>query len=130
VVTSVDIAGVGVGAGPQPFNVSGSTALDGEKGVGLKWFNTSAFTRPAPGTFGNAGLGLMRGPGFQNFDLAVFKDFKIFERLSSQLRLESFNLPNHPVLSNPGTDPLSGTFGLITAKANQRNIQVGLKFRF
>ena len=130
VVTTVDVAGVGVGAGPQPYNVSGSTDIQRERGIGLKWFNTAAFTRPAAGTFGNAGLGLMRGPGFQNFDLAIFKDFKVREPLSAQLRFESFNVPNHPILNNPGTDPLSGTFGLVTSKFNQRNLQIGLKFRF
>ncbi|MDQ1473600.1 MAG: hypothetical protein QOJ99_5080 [Bryobacterales bacterium] len=129
VVTTVDVAGVGVGAGPQPYNVSGSTAVDSQ-GIGSRWFNTAAFTRPAPGTFGNAGLGLIRGPGFQNLDLALFKDLKVRERLSAQVRIESFNLPNHPILNNPGTDPLSGTFGLITSKFNQRNLQLGLKFRF
>jgi hypothetical protein len=130
VVTTVDIAGIGVGAGPQPFNVAGDTKMSGDKGIGLKWFNTGAFTRPAPGTFGNAGLGIIRGPGFQNFDLALFKDFRVMERMNAQFRLESFNLPNHPILSNPGTDPLAGTFGLVTSKYNQRNIQLGLKFRF
>ena len=130
VVTTVDVAGIGVGAGPQPWNLVGDPSISTNRDIGQKWLNTAAFARPTAGTFGNAGLGLLRGPGFRNFDLAVFKDFKIGERVSSQFRLESFNLPNHPILSNPVTDPLSGTFGLVTSKFNQRNVQIGIKFRF
>jgi hypothetical protein len=114
------------------------------RGFGKFWFNPAAFAVPAPGTFGNAGLGIIRGPKFQNLDLATFKDFKIAERLSAQFRLEMFDVPNHPFLANPGVDPTSSaTFGLITAKggtsvagsgsaasASQRNLQLALKFRF
>jgi hypothetical protein len=62
---------------------------------------------------------LVRGPAFWNIDQAVFKDFKLTERISSQFRVEVYDLPNHAFLANPGTDPTStATFGTITAKGS------------
>lgn len=127
---ATDFAGVGVGSGPSPWNLVGSLDVQGERGIGRQWFNPAAFALPAAGTFGNAGLSIIRGPASQDFDLAIFKDFRIVERLSSQFRVEVFNFPNHPVLNNPGTNPRAGNFGLITAKSNQRSLQLGLKFLF
>jgi hypothetical protein len=85
---------------------------------------------PAPGAFGNAGLNILRGPSFRNSDLALFKNIKIAERLSAQLRLEAFNFFNHPVLADPAVDPRSGSFGIVSSKSNERNLQLGLKFMF
>ena len=42
-----------------------------------RWFNTDAFApfSPSPQAFGNAGVGIMRGPGYANFDFTFAKDF-------------------------------------------------------
>jgi hypothetical protein len=130
VLDPTDTAGVGPGSGSQPWNVTGSTAATGSTGIGLPWFSTAAFSRPTAGAFGNAGLNLLRGPWFQNWDLALFKTFRFTERLASQLRFEAFNFANHPVLSNPVVDPRSGSFGLVTQKTNERNLQLGFKLMF
>lgn len=131
IVDSTDTAGVGPGSGSQPWNLAGDTAAPGEQGLGLLWLNTAAFTRPANGTFGNAGLNILRGPSFQNWDLAVFKNFKFLEnRINTQFRVEAFNFLNHPLLQNPDTNPRSGSFGLITAKSGERNLQLALRFTF
>ena len=45
---------------------------------------------------GNAGRGVVRGPGFENWDLSLKKNFALGERFNLQLRGESFNLLNHP----------------------------------
>jgi hypothetical protein len=129
VTDSVDVAGVGPGSGNQPWDVNGSIAVS-EQGLGLRWFNTTAFTRPRDGTFGNAGLNLIRGPRFQNWDIAMFKQIPINERLRTELRFEVFNFPNHPLLNNPATAPRAGNFGLITSKYSERNVQIGWKFAF
>ena len=130
VVDATDTAGVGTGSASQPWNVSGSTAATGSTGVGQPWFNAAAFSVPRAGTFGNAPLNLLRGPGFQNWDVALFKNFRFTERLSGQLRAESFNILNHPLLNNPITNPRSGDFSRITSKYNERNLQLGLKVIF
>jgi hypothetical protein len=130
IVDATDTAGVGPGSGSQPWNTIGNTAVAGDRGLGTLWFNRDAFGRPDLGTFGNAGMGILRGPGFQNLDLALFKNFRILERLNAQFRLETFNTVNHPVLDNPNISPRSGSFGLITSKSNERNMQLGLKLLF
>ena len=129
VLDGVDVAGVGQGSGNQPWDVAGSLSVP-ERGLGLKWFNTSAFTLPRNGTFGNAGLNIIRGPGFQNWDAALFKSIPISDRIKSQLRLEVFNFPNLPLLSNPSASPRAGNFGLITSKFGERNVQLGWKISF
>ena len=130
VLDATDTAGVGSGSASQPWNVSGSTAATGATGVGQPWFNAAAFSVPRAGTFGNAPLNLLRGPGFQNWDVALFKNFRFTERLSGQLRAESFNFLNHPLLSNPNTNPRSGDFSRVTSKYNERNLPLGLKIIF
>jgi hypothetical protein len=113
-----------------------------------QWFNTAAFA-PAFFGYGSAGRGLVRGPGINNLDLAVFKNFRFSERTSLQFRAEFFNALNHPQYLNPGTsatfnvDPTAPagsfptryvqtntTFGVITATRDPRTIQFGLKLNF
>ena len=130
VVDSNDNAGVGAGSASQPWNLIGNTAVSNPAGVGALWFNPAAFGKPALGTFGNASLNLLRGPWFQNWDAALFKNFKIGERIDSQFRFEVFDFLNHPNLSDPVVVPTSGSFGKIIAKSDNRNIQLGLKIRF
>jgi hypothetical protein len=130
VLDATDTAGVGPGSGAQPWNVGVSTEVTGERGVNLPWFNRNAFSRPVAGNFGNAGVSILRGPSFQNWDAALFKNFRIRERLNAQFRAEVFNFPNHPVLADPVVDPRNGSFGLIQSKSNERNLQLGLKLLF
>ena len=104
--------------------------IDAQRAARQPWFNATAFSVPRAGTFGSAPLNLLRGPGFQNWDVALFKNFRFTERLSGQLRAESFNFLNHPLLSNPNTNPRSGDFSRVTSKYNERNLQLGLKIIF
>lgn len=130
VTDGVDVAGVGPGSAAQPWNVVGPLGVTGERGVGSAWFNREAFARPALGTFGNAGYNIIRGPQFSNWDVALFKKLAFTEGFRGEFRFEVFNFPNHPLLSNPDVGPRNGTFGLITSKAGERNVQLGLKLMF
>lgn len=132
-----DIAGVGPGNGNQVWNVNGNPVIPkGERAFSDSnadrnfWFDPTVFSRPANGTWGNAGRNLMYGPGFWNFDVGLRKNFSLTETVRFQLRGEVFNLFNHPNWSNPSTNPTSGAFGRVQSKSGERQIQVALKFSF
>ena len=95
-----------------------------------EWFNTAAFVPNAKYTFGDAGRNILRGPGLVNLDLAAHKSFRITERISAQLRLESFNATNTPALGAPNTVVGNPLFGQITSAGAARDNQIGLKILF
>jgi hypothetical protein len=113
-----------------------------------QWFNPAAFARPANGSLGSLGRNALRGPGINNWDISIFKNFYFTERFHLQLRLETFNTFNHtqfaglgsnainpPQLSapNPGqqfTPDIAGTVGQITSTRDPRTVQLGGKFYF
>lgn len=64
-------------------------------------FNPAAFSNPGPGVFGNAGRNLLRGPRFTQVDASLFKNTKLSETTSLQLRLEVFNLFNFANYADP-----------------------------
>jgi hypothetical protein len=97
------------------------------------YFVMADFSQPATYTFGNLSRthGYLRGPGLRNFDLSVFKQFTIWERLKAELRAEAFNAFDTPQFSNPDTGVTDGTFGVISSQANSpRQIQIALKLLF
>ena len=97
---------------------------------------TNAGTRPAAGTFTNQyNRNLTYAPGFQNWNVSVFKNFRLAERANVQFRVDSFNWINHPNLGGStggGLDrnPTNTTFGKITGKGGERNMQMSLRFSF
>jgi hypothetical protein len=95
-----------------------------------QWFDTSAFSFPAPGTFGNAGRNILHGPGYQSVNASLVKNTALGERVSLQLRAEVFNLFNHPNLNLPDNFLGSPTFGRVTSARDPRHIQFGAKLLF
>jgi len=103
-------------------------------------FNTCAFaSNTTLGTFGDAGRNIIRGPGFQNWDISLFKTFPLNERARFEFRAEFFNAFNHvnPQFSNPNniqeniaTENGSSGFGFPQAARDPRFIQFALKFYF
>ena len=94
-----------------------------------QWFNTSAFTMPAFGTFGNAGRNILEGPGYANVNFALVKTLGIrIARL--QLRAEAFNLFNRANFDLPDAFLGSQTFGRILSAQSPRRIQFGVKALF
>ena len=92
------------------------------------WFNKDAFSRPAPYTFGNSGLGMLDGPGEHVLDFGLMKNFYIREDKYVQFRWEMFNAPNHVNLNNPVTNIGIRTTGVISSAKTARQMQFGLKF--
>jgi hypothetical protein len=100
-----------------------------------KYFNSDCFVAPGPFRFGNESRTdrTLRAPGIANFDLALFKDTHITERLVLQLRVESFNLFNRVQfgLSNFTTQIGSAQVGQITTQANDpRLLQLAGRINF
>jgi hypothetical protein len=58
------------------------------------------FARPARGTFGNVGVGVLHLPGINNWDISIYKQIRLQERLRAQLRLETYNTFNHTQFSS------------------------------
>jgi hypothetical protein len=130
VVDSTDIAGVGAGSAAQPWNLVGDPDISGSRGLGQLWFNPAAFAQPAAGTFGNAGIKLLRAPRSVTTDLALFKNVRFTDRFTTQVRVEAYNVFNHPLLDSPDVNPRSGTFGTINTKNGSRSLQFGVKLLF
>jgi hypothetical protein len=113
-------------------NLVGNPELPESERTLARWFNTDAFAAfsPAPQAFGNAGIGIMRGPGMANFDFTLAKNFRVSDHRSVQFRTELFNAFNHPNFGPPNIMRDSTGFGQILTAANARIIQFGLKFYF
>jgi hypothetical protein len=104
-----------------------------------RYFNTDLFRLPAVGTIGNAAKNLIRGPGVNNWDIAIFKNFSVTERAKLQFRWELYNAFNHIQFSGLDTgarfDPKTGEqintrFGQFTDARSPRQMQFALRFVF
>ena len=100
---------------------------------GLVWLNRAAFDVTTPAAqkrFGTLDYNPFRGPSAFTYDLALHKRFNVTGDHRVTLRLEAFNVFNHPVLSNPVTDLSNTNFGNITGASGGRNVQLGIKYAF
>jgi outer membrane receptor protein involved in Fe transport len=115
-------------------NVNGTPCIAGTL------FNTCALASDTVvGTFGDAGRNIIRGPGFQNWDISIFKMFPIREEMRVEFRAEFFNAFNHanPEFTNPetiventATELGSSTYGFPAYTRPPRQLQFALKFYF
>jgi hypothetical protein len=74
----------------------------------VQWINPNSFTINT-GQFGTMGRNQLFGPGFGDVDFTVLKDTPINERVSTQFRIEIFNLFNR---INLGSPTFTGTNGI------------------
>ena len=97
-----------------------------------QWFNASAFGQVPAGQYriGNAGIGTIRGPGYENWDLSAFKNFHLKETLNFQLRGESFNTFNHTNFAGVGTTLGQTNYSQITSAGPARVLQLAGKLTF
>jgi hypothetical protein len=106
-----------------------------------RWFDTSCFVQvpDVTGTYGDAGRNIIRGPGSFNIDASLIKNTRI-GRYQTELRIEAFNLLNHPQFANPNTQIGNAAVGTISAMLSnpscslcgttERQVQLGVKVRF
>jgi Carboxypeptidase regulatory-like domain/TonB-dependent Receptor Plug Domain len=85
---------------------------------------------PAVGAFGNVSTGSMLGPDFQKWDMALAKNTKIGEYVNMQIRVEAFDVFNHPNFNGVNTTMGSRSFGTITSDYEPRLLQMGGKIMF
>jgi hypothetical protein len=97
----------------------------------VEFFNTAAFSAPAPFTYGDAGRDTIPGPGNNIFDFALSRKFRVHEGHSIQFRAEAFNTFNHPNWGIPGPYPDFGPFfGKIFSSGPPRRMQFALRYDF
>jgi hypothetical protein len=152
-----DFAGVGPGSGSQFWIINGDPTIDNSEkkfapnaGDPNYWFRVNqpgqtcalgsnvaysptncVFTRPAPGTFSTQrARGVVYNPGFQNHNFTLFKEFYVTESQVIQFRAEAYNWPNHPNWGGADTNPVSPTFGKVTGKGGNRELQFALRYQF
>lgn len=135
------------GSGQVPDQVKSEVKIldDNRKGIppagadptAYQYFDRSAFAVvniPAsqPQRFGSVGRNTLRGPGFFNLDLGLFRTFSLTENLKLQFRAEALNALNHPNFANPNGDISSGTFGFITSTTGtgERNFRFAARLSF
>ncbi len=125
---------VGIGSAangnPQYFNAASCTAAAPTAGCVFQ----------VPAGIGSMGRNVLIGPGFEDVDMAVYKDTKISERTKVQIRVDGFNLLNHPNFAIPNrvvSTAAGNSFGQITAtrfpigdSGSSRQLQVALKLIF
>jgi hypothetical protein len=103
-----------------------------------QWINPKAFSVPAIDTWGTAGTDIARGPGLLQIDTAISRRINLTERTNLTLRMEVFNVFNHPQLGNPNVNFSSPLFGQITSVSNTtpigtgtaRSVQFAARFSF
>jgi hypothetical protein len=109
------------------------------------WFDTSSFSPEPLGTFGNVGRNFFHGPGYNYTNMSLYKDFPLGKEGARflELRLESYNVFNHPNFGQPDgnfSDPQFGQILSVTTPASYggqstdpqpgRATQLGVKLAF
>jgi hypothetical protein len=118
------------GFGTQRPNLVANPNLPASQQTTAQFFNGAAFTVAPQFTIGNSSRNPVRGPHYQNLDLAIIKRVSFGETRNLELRAEFFNVTNTPPLGAPNTVFLSAGFGSITSAGDPRVIQFGVKFHF
>jgi hypothetical protein len=148
VVGGWEVSGIVTIESGTPLNI-GLTGNQGGNGVGgtnrpdktaalvsphtkQQWITGSAFASPAPGDWGTLGHNAINGPGRDNWNLSLFKNFVFSEARGSafELRLETFNTFNHPQISGMPTNFGDAQFGQPNGFFPGRIIQLGGKITF
>jgi hypothetical protein len=127
--------GNGIGGTNRP-NLTGAisypkTAVAGVK-QGIQYFDPTAFAAPTMGAWGTLGHNALRGPGRDNWNMSLFKNFTLSESRGSrlELRLETFNTWNHTQFNGVDTTRADGRFGQFTSAFDPRILQLGAKIYF
>jgi hypothetical protein len=126
-VIGSDVANVGVSS--EWPNRIGSGKLSNPSPA--RWFDPSAFSIPAAYTYGNSRRNILRSDRLVDLDTTVKKNFAFNESKVLEVRVEAFNLANHPTFSAPNATIGTASAGTVTSTLNaNRVLQGAVKFFF
>ena len=117
------------GSGPWFVN----TVLGGPAIFGATCTANCAWALENGARFGSAGRNNLRGPGFFETDLTIFRTFSLSESVKFQLRAEALNATNHANFNLPQADVNNNQFGYITSTFGpnqQRQWRFGARLSF
>ena len=103
---------------------------------GIQWFDPNAFATPTPGTWGDLKHNAVRGPGRDDWNLALRKNFNFADRANFEFSAEAFNVWNHTQFradtqaGGYGQNLSGSNFGVITQAYDPRVLQLGGKLSF
>jgi len=130
----------GVSQNQRPNLVPGVPLTPPGGSTTAEWINPVAFVVPSPGTFGNLGRNVFRGPGIWQADISLGKRFTLGEWAGLEFKAQAFNLFNTTQLGAPQADLSAGprNFGAILSSVNTgpvgsgtpRQIQFMLRLSF
>ena len=122
---------LGTGGVDEPNYTPGKLAGDHNPRDGKAYFNTGLFSQEDLGTFGSSHRRFFHGPGLNNTDMALLRDFHIHESNTVQFRAEAFNIFNHAQFGNPGGNfSNSSGFGFVNSAGAPRILQIAVKYEF
>lgn len=127
----IDNSGTGSLASERASLTGQPIALPESSRTFARWFNTGAFTLPAPGTFGNASRGCIEGPGWWGIDFTLSRSIAIDQEGKRILiSVRARNLLNHPNVTGLNTTVNSTGFGQVTSMGAMRQITARFRFTF
>jgi hypothetical protein len=118
---------------PDLMNVLSDPNLPRDQRTYYNYFNKSALSRPAQDVKGNAGWGIIRAPGQNNWNLSFGKMFRVREKKGVEFKTEWFNAFNHTQwlrINNVNDGAANSTFGWVTAAREPRIIQFNMRLFF
>jgi len=143
-----EISGITRFQSGAPFTVSGNTAIGSRRADfsggsetvstagtlladnSIAWLDATKFTTAPESRLGNSGRNTFYGPGLQQWDISLRKQFRLKGNTKAQFQADFFNAFNNLILRNPAATVTNAGFGTITSAAPMRNIQLGFRFMF
>jgi hypothetical protein len=104
---------------------------DFEGNRGEKLYDVTAWAPVSQQRFGNSGRNSVRGPGFWNLNLALFRAFALGASRSLQFRVEAFHITNHPQFTfNPQLSVSAQDFMEVSNASGNRSVRLSTRLTF